>query len=141
MLQRYDVDSARLGIKRYAIVSPNPSRPVIQYHHSVTLRARASGYYLKPALLPDTLGPDSEPICTILAVSRIQFLRSEKLHIRKSNPLEVACERLKIEVSRPEAVVLESPIYNHSGSQFSEPLQQRRDQETDIPRSCRSTTV
>ena len=68
---------------------------------------------------------DSEPICAILAVSRIQFLRSEKLHMGKSNSLEVACERLEIEVIRPEAVVLERPIHNHSVSQFSEPLQLR----------------
>jgi len=71
------------------------------------------------------LVPDSEPICAILAVSHIHFLRSQKLHIGKSNSLEAACERLEIEVIRPEAVVLERPIHNHSVSQFSEPLQLR----------------
>jgi len=70
---------------------------------------------------------DSEPICAILAVSHVHFLRSEKLHICKSNSLEVACEQRWIEVNRPEGVVLELPIYNHSVRQFSEPLQQRRE--------------
>jgi hypothetical protein len=73
------------------------------------------------------LVPDSEPICAILAVSHIHFLRSEKLHICKSNSLEAACERLEIEVSRPEVVVLERPIYNHLVSQLPEPLRQRRE--------------
>jgi len=57
---------------------------------------------------------DSEPICAILVASHIHFLRSEKLHICKSNSLEAACELLKIEVSRPEVVILGRPIYNHS---------------------------
>src|SRR5438094_5054209 len=69
---------------------------------------------------------DSEPIRAILAVSHIQFLRSQKLNIRKSNSLEVACERRRVEVSPPEVLVLERPIYNHSVSTFSELLQQRR---------------
>ena len=68
---------------------------------------------------------DSEPICTILAVSHVHFLLCEKLHISKSNSLEVAYERRRIEVNRLE-VVLELPIYNHSVSQFSGPLQRRR---------------
>jgi len=70
---------------------------------------------------------DSEPICAIFAVSHIQFLGSEKLHISKSNSLEAACELLKIEVSRPEVVILGRPIYNHL--------------EVSVPRRCRSTTV
>jgi hypothetical protein len=40
------------------------------------------------------LALDSEPIYAILAVSHIQFLRSEKLNICKSNLLAVALEQL-----------------------------------------------
>src|SRR6266481_4466651 len=69
---------------------------------------------------------ESEPICAIVAVSHINFRRSEKLHICKSNSLEVALERRRIEVIRPEAVVLERPICNRLVRQFSEALQQRR---------------
>jgi len=86
-------------------------------------RAQAIRYSLSNARFHEMhLVPDSEPICTTIAVSRIQFLRSEELHIRKSNSLEVACKRLKIEARRPEVVILGRPIYNHSGSQFPEPL-------------------
>src|SRR6266481_3455222 len=69
---------------------------------------------------------DSEPICAIVAVSYIHFRRSEKLHICKSNSLEVTLERRRIVISRPELVVLEHPFYNRSVNRFSEPLQQRR---------------
>jgi hypothetical protein len=69
---------------------------------------------------------DSEPIFAIPAVSRIHFRRSENLHICKSNSLDVAGERRRLVISRPEPVVLERPIFNRSVSQLSEPLQRRR---------------
>ena len=69
---------------------------------------------------------DAEPIRPIFAVSRIYFLRSEKLHICKSNSFEVTRERRRIEVRRPEAVIPGPPIYDYFVSEFSEPFQLRR---------------
>ena len=69
------------------------------------------------------LVPDSEPICAILAVSHIHFLRSQKLHIGKSNSLEVGLNRRWIVISQ-RGVLFEGP--NRSVRYSSEALQQSR---------------